>query len=404
MSHFAAWRRDTDSLLELEFAKDETYYNDGTNRQWSPFLLWQEQLKQLLPALPKITTLQQQLGRDETMVLLYEANQQLFAFIVGQQEVKRVLLCEAGWSELVKTFGDQLNNNVEIARAVKFGDNGHVWEAQALWHENVCNALIAALPTTKQMFLVAGTFSNLPWIWALKKQGCPPVRLVVSVQTYLSQQTHSSTKSTLVQGHIEKQPLDPDFTAIRHLWTDNQTPISSITETLLDLKDSSQLHYFGHGQTAEQADGNYLSMTSHKLFTRLLPITDVNANVINLSACYSAQSQNHIGLANVLLASGANHVIGCIWRAEAVSLYCFNKLLKDISARDGRLTQVEFEQAQQALRELTYQQVRAWITEADSQQLKTNANYFQILKPKEDQKVFGHPYFWANYIWLSRGR
>lgn len=404
--NYSKWLQETNGALQILFERDETYYHNGTEGSWQPFLLWQSQLADLLPVLPTIAQVQEKLTATEIMVLLYEAKQALHALVIDNENVRRICLSDAAWQDVVQRFQAEFasGNNAKVIAAIEAGSQ-QAWAEHSAWHETVVDALESAIPEkTQHLYLIPGTASNLPWEWALQKQGCVPVTRLVSVQAYLATTSTNVAEITLVQGHIETERHDPDFTAMRALWTQAEsTPVTSITETLLSLKEAQQLHYFGHGQTdANHGGGNYLSMASHKLFTRLLPLTDIHAGVINLSACYSAQSKHSIGLGHVLVGSGASHVIGCLWQAEAVSLYCFNRLLRDLS-KSTHLTKAVFEQAQRQLSQLTLEQVKDWVAAAQSGQLNNNASYLEYLDINEFQLIFAHPYFWAGYVWLAKG-
>lgn len=404
--NYSKWLQETNGALQILFERDETYYNDGTEGSWQPFLLWQSQLADLLPALPTIAQVQDKLTATETMVLLYEAKEALYALVIDNENISRICLSDAAWQDVVQRFQAEFapGNNAKVIAAIEVGSQ-QAWAEHSAWHETVVDALKSTIPEkTQHLYLIPGTASNLPWEWALQQKGFVPVTRLVSVQVYLATTSTNVAEITLVQGHIEAERHDPDFTAMRALWTQAEsTPVTSITETLLSLKEAQQLHYFGHGQTdANHGGGNYLSMASHKLFTRLLPLTDIKADVINLSACYSAQSQHSIGLGHVLVGGGASHVIGCLWRAEAVSLFCFNRLLRDLS-KNIHLTKAVFEQAQQRLSQLTFKQVKDWLAEAKSEQLNNNASYLEWLDINEIQPIFAHPYFWAGYVWLAKG-
>ena len=403
-NHYSSWVQDTDRILAEVFQKDETYHCEHNRTLWEPFEVWQVQLAKLMPVLPTIAQVQEKLTATEAMVLLYEAKQALHALLVAKSSVSRIKLSD-NWHECAEPLQAEFASwdGAKVIAAIEAG-NQQAWAEHSNWHETVCDVLKSAIPeNTDCLFILPGTTSNMPWEWALKKQGCAPVTRLVSVPAFLASVSNDVTSTAIVQGHIEAQTLDPDFTAMRALWSQESAPVTSITETLLSLKEAQQLHYFGHGQTdANHGGGNYLSMASHKLFTRLLPLTDIHAGVINLSACYSAQSKHSIGLGHVLVGSGASHVIGCLWRAEAVSLYCFNRLLRDLS-KNSHLTKAVFEQAQQRLSQLTLEQVKDWVAEAKSEQLNNNASYLEWLDINDIQPIFAHPYFWAGYVWLDRG-
>ena len=401
---YSSWKDETDSKLAKVFQKDETYHCEHDRPIWEPFEVWQSQLAKLLPPLPTFQQMQAKLTETETVVLLYEAKQVLHALVVDKENVSCVPLSDANWGTAVQRFDAEVaaKQGGELIEAIEEGE-------QRAWHEhdnlfdNVCTVLKSCMPkNTEHLYLLPGTASNLPWEWALSAQGCAPVTRLVSVSAFLAVSSKEVTNTALIQGQATLQANDPDFGAMQALWGHEEAEtVNSITETLLSLKDAQQVHYFGHGQTdAAHGGGNFLSMTSHKLFTRLFPLTDIRSEVINLSACYSAHSQHSIGLGHVLIGSGAQHVIGCLWQAEAVSLYCFNHLLKELSDEHGFKKSV-FEQAQQQLRQLSLIKVRDWIDATGSEQLRHNAMYLEFLNIPEKQPVFAHPYFWAGYVWLA---
>ncbi len=186
----------------------------------------------------------------------------------------------------------------------------------------------------------------------------------------------------------------------------------NIVQNALD-DDYSVFHFTGHIiNNCSEPKKSELALAGNDKLTleEICQQSLVSYNLINLSACETTITSNHIvnseyvSLINGFLYAGASHVVSTLWTVESVAndlaMVEFYRRLQPHKSAASTLAEVTA-----WLRELTARELTKWYEDLlnnlhpEDLRIRTHiaTQMYRSSKLSPEQKLYSHPYYWAAF-------